>query len=248
MDCGFHGLICRSEWRILDFETFTISGTRKHRAFFEIAVSGRKRAVSKIIPDPENAFRDFVPDRRPLLRVLEEEAAREHIPIVGPLVGELLYILARTAGTTRILELGTATGYSALFLGRACLAAGGRVVTVEADRALAERARENFRRDGLDRVIDVVVCDALETLREMEGPFELVFIDIEKKDYARMLPDLERLVPPGGLLIADNTAFPDAQDFNRKIYGRPGWRSVQLLAFLPEHSPERDGLCLALRE
>ncbi len=72
-----------------------------------------------MIPDLENYFRNLVPPRTELLRRLEAEAEQEHIPIVGPVVGELLFILARVMGARRILELGTATGYSAIYLAQA---------------------------------------------------------------------------------------------------------------------------------
>jgi predicted O-methyltransferase YrrM len=81
----------------------------------------------------------------------------------------------------------------------------------------------------------------------MKGPFDLIFMDIEKADYARALPECHRLLRRGGLLVADNVAFPDADAFNRAIFKDPGWQPVALFAFLPGHSPERDGLCLALR-
>ena len=99
--------------------------------------------MSKMMPDLEGYFRDLVPKSDALLLGLEEEADRESIPIVGPVVGELLFVLARATGATRILELGTATGYSGIFLGRACAEIGGRVVSLEFDEAMAARARAN---------------------------------------------------------------------------------------------------------
>ena len=73
-----------------------------------------------MMPDLEGYFRGLAPDSDALLLELEAEATRESIPIVGPVVGELLFVLARATGAARILELGTATGYSGIFLGRAC--------------------------------------------------------------------------------------------------------------------------------
>jgi predicted O-methyltransferase YrrM len=204
-------------------------------------------AMSRIVSNPETYFRELVPARRDLLRRLEAEAKKEKIPIVGPVVGQLLYILARALGARRILELGTATGYSAIFLGDACRESGGTVITLEADPALAARARENAAAAGLNGIIDVRVGDALEMVARIEPPFHLIFMDIEKKDYERALPDCERLMPNGGLLVADNVAFPDADAFNQAVQRGSAWRSVSLLSFLPEHSPEKDGICLALR-
>ncbi len=203
--------------------------------------------MSRIVANPEPYFRDLIPERSALLRHLEAEAAREAIPIVGPVVGQLLYILARALRARRILELGTATGYSAIHLGDACRASGGTVVTLEADPAMAARARGNLAAAGLGGIVEVRVGDALEALARMQPAFDLVFLDVDKADYVRALPDCQRLLSPGGLLAADNVAFPDADPFNRALHASPAWRSVSLFAFLPEHSPEHDGICLALR-
>ena len=81
--------------------------------------------MTKMIPDLEGYFRGLAPDSDALLLELEAEATRESIPIVGPVVGELLFVLARATGAKTILELGTATGYSGIFLGRACAADTG---------------------------------------------------------------------------------------------------------------------------
>jgi predicted O-methyltransferase YrrM len=200
-----------------------------------------------IVDQPEAYFRQFIRNDDPLLRELEAEAQAEKIPIIGPVVGELLFVLARALRARSILELGTAAGYSAIFLARACSLNAGLLTTLELDPNLAARARQNLQRAGLDPCATVVCGDALAQLRRLDGPFDLVFMDIEKADYARALPDCHRLLRPGGLLVADNVAFPDADAFNRAIFGDSGWRPVSLLAFLPGHSPERDGLCLALR-
>jgi caffeoyl-CoA O-methyltransferase len=203
--------------------------------------------MSNLIDNPEEYFRRFVPKRDSLLLELEEEARREQIPIVGPIVGELLYILAKTTQARRILELGTATGYSTIFLARAFASTRGRLVTVDNDPDMAARAKMNFHRAGLDQQIDMVVGDAQEKLSEMEDSFDLVFLDIEKQHYAAVLPHCGRLLKKSGLLIADNVGFKNADPFNRLISKSSEWRSVNLFAYLPLHSPEKDGLCLALR-
>jgi caffeoyl-CoA O-methyltransferase len=202
--------------------------------------------VSRIVDEPEAYFGRLVRDDDPLLRELELEAAAEHIPIVGPLVGELLYVVTRAMGAAAVLELGTATGYSAISLARAC-AGGGSLTTLERDPVLAGRARHNLERAGLEQQARVVCDDVLTWLPLARGPFDLIFMDIEKADYARTLPDCHRLLRQGGLLVVDNVAFPDADEFNRTIFGDRGWRPVSLFGFLPKHSPQRDALCLALR-
>ena len=96
--------------------------------------------MSDMVENPEKYFGKFVPDRDALLAGLESEAQQEEIPIIGPVVGELLYVLIRATRAKRILELGTATGYSAIFLARACRIFNGTVVTLENDPAMAARA------------------------------------------------------------------------------------------------------------
>ncbi len=203
--------------------------------------------MSVLVDNPEQYFRQFVPKRDPLLVELEEEARREEIPIVGPVVGELLYILARVTQAQRILELGTATGYSTIFLARAFASTPGRLVTIDNNPAMAARAATNFHRAGLDQQIDIIIGDALEKLAEMEETFDFIFMDIDKEHYAELMPHCSRRLKQGGLLVADNVAFKDADTFNRLISRSSQWRSVNLFAYLPFHSPEKDGLCLALR-
>ncbi|MDD2902292.1 MAG: O-methyltransferase [Syntrophales bacterium] len=202
--------------------------------------------MSMMIPDLEKYFSGFIPPRDALLLELEEEAARESIPIVGPVVGELLHILARLAGAKNILELGTASGYSAIHLARA-LPPGGKVITLELHEAMAERAKDNFARAGLAGSIEVRVGQALDLMAAMTDTFDLIFLDIDKESYLPAFEHCRRLLKVGGLLIADNVGFAGAASFNREIFSRSGWRVVHLLAWLPRHSPEKDGLSLALR-
>jgi predicted O-methyltransferase YrrM len=203
--------------------------------------------MAVMIDSPKTYFAKLVSPRDSLLTLLEEEAEKENIPIVGPVVGEWLFILAGIANARNILELGTATGYSSIFLGRACSKNGGRVLTLELNPDMAARARKNIERAGLKDTVEVLRGDVLTEMEKMTGPFDMIFMDIEKKDYFRALPHCERLLKANGLLVADNTAFRDADAFNREIHYNPCWRSIHLYLFLPGHSPEQDGICLALR-
>jgi caffeoyl-CoA O-methyltransferase len=147
----------------------------------------------------------------------------------------------------QILELGTATGYSAIYLARACEGLTGKVVTLERDEGMAERARANFKKVGLEHRIEIRVADALAEMTNMKGPFDLIFLDIDKQGYLPLLSHCHRLLKTGGLMVTDNVGFHAANDFNRAVFESPRWKSVHLLSFLPYHSPEKDGLCLALR-
>jgi caffeoyl-CoA O-methyltransferase len=203
--------------------------------------------MGAMIADLEAHFREFIPPRDELLLKLEEEARQESIPIVGPVVGELLFLLARATQAHRILELGTATGYSAIYLARGCEPQNGQVVTLESDPQMATRAQANCTGAGLADRVEVRQGDALALMEGMAGPFDFIFLDIDKESYLPALDRSHRLLKPGGLLVADNVGFAGAQDFNREIFRRPEWRVVPLLCFLPAHSPERDGLSLAVK-
>ena len=128
--------------------------------------------MTKMMPDLEGYFRGLAPDSDALLRELEAEAEQESIPIVGPVVGELLFVLTRATGAKTILELGTATGYSGIFLGRACAQIPGRVISLELDESMAQRAQGNFARAGLTEVVEVRVGEALKLMAEMSETFE----------------------------------------------------------------------------
>ena len=112
---------------------------------------------------------------------------------------------------------------------------------------MARQARDNIAQAGLDGVIEVRCQDALDALTTIEHPVDMLFMDIEKQDYVRLLPEIEKIVRPNGLLMADNTGFKDAHRFNRAIHESSAWASVNLWAFLPGHSPEHDGICIAVK-
>jgi caffeoyl-CoA O-methyltransferase len=200
-----------------------------------------------MIGDLEAYFREFLPPRDEILKNLETEARIEGIPIVGPLVGELLFILARACQAQNLLELGTATGYSAIYLARACEPVGGRVVTLESDPVMVARARRNLAQAGVADRVEVRQGEALSLMAAMSGPFDFIFLDIDKEGYLPALTECQRLLRTGGLLVADNVGFAGARDFNREIFRRPEWRVAPLLCFLPAHSPERDGIALAVK-
>jgi caffeoyl-CoA O-methyltransferase len=203
--------------------------------------------MSTMQPDMENYFRNFVPRRDPLLLELERQAQAERIPIVGPVVGELLFILARVTAAANLLELGTATGYSAIYLARGCEPVGGRVLSLEWDAAMAARARGNLAEAGVSQRVEVRPGDALQLMAAMEGPFDFIFLDLDKEAYLPALPHCRRLLELGGLLVTDNVGFTGASPFNQEIFASKDWRTVHLLSFLPNHSPEHDGLSLAVR-
>lgn len=204
--------------------------------------------MSGMISEPESYFRQFIPERDNFLKQLEAEAKDQDIPIIGPLVAKLLYVLARATNAVSILELGTATGYSGIYLARAAAENGGRLVTIEWSTEMAERARKNFQKAGVLDVVDIMIGDAQAIIETLKGPFDFVFLDIDKEFYVKILPCLYDVMKKRGLLVADNVGFKDADAFNHAIAGSRQWKCVNLFAFLPGHSPEKDGLCIALAQ
>jgi caffeoyl-CoA O-methyltransferase len=200
-----------------------------------------------MIPELEQYFKGLVPQRTELMRRLEVEADQERIPIVGPVVGELLFILARAMGARQILELGTATGYSAICLAQAVAPMAGEVITLEVDPAMAQRAKDNIAKAGWSDRVKVKIGDALTLMATLNVSFDLIFMDIDKEGYLPSLAGCHRLLRLGGLLVVDNTGFQGAADFNQALMTDRRWRAVNLLTMLPQHSPERDGLALAVK-
>ncbi len=197
-----------------------------------------------LIKEPEKHFADLVPASEGLFLELEQEAKEKGIPIVGPAMGRLLHLLVRLTGARTILEMGTATGYSALHLASA-LPRDGRLTCLEMDPEMMMRARKNLERAGLFDRVEVVPGEALESAASLSGPYDLVFLDFAKEGYLPALDHSHRLLRPGGLLVADNTAYAGTADFTTALRDRPEWLDVHLLSFLPGHRQERDGLSLA---
>lgn len=157
-----------------------------------------------------------------------EAAAAARLPPheVSPTQGKLLHLLARIQGARAILELGTLAAYSTIWLARA-LPPGGELVTLESDPAHADVARTNLVRAGVDGVVDVRVGPALELLprlaEERRDPFDLVFLDADKRRNADYLTWALRLTRPGSVIVADNVvrggAVADASSEDPSVCG-----------------------------
>ena len=205
--------------------------------------------MSTMIPDPEAYFKGFIPERSALLKALETEAYDEEIPIIGPVVGELLNLLVKVTQAEKVLELGTATGYSGIFMANALKQReNGHLITIELSEGLIERAQKNFEKAVVSDRVTIEKGDCREVMLTLTGPFDMIFMDIDKQYYSSALPFCHKLLRTGGLLVVDNTAFSDAMEFNDIIFKDKGWQIVNLLCMLPHHSPERDGICLAVKQ
>lgn len=162
--------------------------------------------MGQIVPDAVERYLASFTRADPVLLEIARAGAARDLPLVDAETGALLRIFAVACGATRILEIGTAIGYSGIWLAGA-LAPGGMLLTMEADEQRAREARENFTRAGMADRVNVMIGDAQRTVAKVAGPFDLIFQDGDKKTYTAMLNRLVSLLRPGGLLVTDNVLW-----------------------------------------
>ena len=194
----------------------------------------------------------MLPAREEVLSEMEQYATEHKIPIVGPAVARVLQQLALMINARTVFELGSAIGYSTIWWAQA-VGDSGRVIYTDSDSKNVERARGYFDRAGVTKRIELRTGDALEVLSEQKQEFDIIFNDVDKEDYPRVL----RLVAPrlrkGGLFVTDNVLWsgrvaeknPDARtkailEFNRKLYDSKDFYTTIL--------PIRDGLAVAWKK
>jgi predicted O-methyltransferase YrrM len=148
----------------------------------------------------------LLPPREPVLSAMERRAERERIPIVGPVVGRMLYQLAKLIGARRVMELGSAIGYSTLWLARA-VGPRGKVWYTDGDPHNARDASRYFARAGVSRRVTVMVGDAVRNMRRVGGRLDMVFCDIDKHGYPAAFEAAWPRIRPGGLFVCDNTLW-----------------------------------------
>lgn len=191
---------------------------------------------------------------------LLDEVARagEGLPLVDPEVGALLRVLATAAGAKRILEIGTAIGYSGLWLAGA-LPKDGLLLTIEMDPERARTARGYFERAGVADRVNVMIGDAQRLVAKMAGPFDLIFQDCgDKTAYGAMLDRLVTLLRPGGLLVTDNVLSrgevvpgfveaPTQPEAKRRAIGDYNERLATDPRLLTATVPLRDGVAISVK-
>jgi predicted O-methyltransferase YrrM len=196
------------------------------------------------------------PESSPVMAEMEALAERERVPIVPWETGRLLAVLARAIDARRIVEVGTAIGYSTLHLAQG--APEATIVTLERDPERIAQARDFLGRAGVDARVEIMEGDALESLRSLEGPFDLAFVDATKKEYSKYLRALEPKLAPRALVAVDNVlmsgevaeaesadtfwapdALQTARALNADLVGSEDWLAVVL--------PVGDGVALAVR-
>ncbi len=204
------------------------------------------------VQNVEDYIYSLLPPRDEVLTEMEAEAAKNRIPIIGPAVARVLYQLAMVSRAKKIFEMGSAIGYSTIWLARA-VGEGGRVTYTDGDSKNADKARRYFERAGVSDRITIRTGDALELLSEEKEPYDIIFNDVDKTDYPRVfrmaLPHLKN----GGLFITDNVLWsgrvakpnPDAEtkailELTKLMYQSPEVFTTIL--------PLRDGVSVCVKK
>lgn len=196
----------------------------------------------------EKYMYDILPKRDTVIAEMESYAKKHDVPIVGPAVARMLYLLAQISGAKRIFEMGSAIGYSTLWFARAA-GPEAEIYYTDGDPANAAHARGYFERAGVQSRIHILTGDAVKLIDQVAGEFDLVFIDVDKPQYPAAMEKAVGRLRPAGLLIADNVLWSgkvagvakDAstraiQKFNKLIYS-----SAELF---PVIIPLRDGVAV----
>ncbi len=138
----------------------------------------------------------------PLVQEIRERAFARSVPVSSDETLQFICIQAAVKGAKNILEIGAATGASGIALLQTCCAS--RLTTIEKNVAFAQEARDNFERAGLSDRVTLKEGDAAEVLSELSGQYDFIFLDGPKVQYIKYLPVLKKLMPVGGLLLADD--------------------------------------------
>lgn len=194
----------------------------------------------------------LLPARDAVLQEMEAQALKRDVPIVGPAVGRVLYQYARLINAKKVFELGSAIGYSTLWWAHA-VGESGEVFYTDGDPQKADEARGYFQEAGVGGRIRVGVGDALEQLSAQKQEFDIIFNDVDKEYYPRVLDLVPSRLRRGGLFITDNVLWSGRvteanpkeettraiQEFNQRLYAMKDFFTTIL--------PLRDGLAVAVK-
>ncbi len=197
----------------------------------------------------------LVPPREPELQKMEEIAEKEDFPILGPVCGYYCYQLARMINARSVFELGSGYGYSTAWFAKAVQENGGGVVhhTVW-DGDLSKRAQGHLSALGFAELIQYHNAEAVATLRQTQGPFDIIFNDIDKEGYPDSLPVIKERLKHGGLLIIDNMLWSgrvydsNNEDKNTEAIRRFTRDITSDLDWIVTLFPARDGMIIAYKK
>ncbi len=203
----------------------------------------------------------LVPRRPKIMQSMEELAREKRFPIIGPVAGQLCYQIARMIGAKQVFELGSGFGYSTAWFAKAVKESStlsgdgdGVVHHVVWDDELSRQARHYLSKLGYDQNVEYHIGEAVETLANYPGTFDLIFNDIDKEGYPASLPVIYEKLRPGGVLIVDNMLWhgrifdendqdestQGVRDITRLLFESPDWIATLV--------PIRDGLIVAYKQ
>jgi len=202
-------------------------------------------------PDIVNYLINSTPERDSVLQEMEEYAHARNFPIVGPLVGRLLYSLAKMTQAKRIFEMGSGFGYSAYWFAKA-IGKDGEIICTDGDPANAANATSYFHRGRIAQRIDFRTGNGLKLIDETDGQFDIIFNDIDKHDYPKAFRKALPRLKKGGLLISDNVLWsgkilshkPDSDTAGILTYNRLIYSSKDLFSII---IPLRDGVGVTIK-
>lgn len=189
---------------------------------------------------PARAFSQAKPD---IPKILAEIKSRDPGQLaVSEEDGRFLRVMVAATGARHVLEIGGASGYSAIWMAMGLRDTGGRLVTIEYDPARAKELAANIQRAGMSDIVQVVAGDAFQQIPRIAGSFDLVFLDAWKKDYRRFFDLVYPRLNKGGLFLAHNVVNKRSEmgDFLDAIQKRPGlWTTIV--------SPSGEGMSVSLK-
>ena len=197
----------------------------------------------------------LVPPRERELQKMEKYAEENNFPIIGPVCGYYCYQLARMTNAKSVFELGSGYGYSTAWFAKAVKENGGGVVhhTVW-DEDLSKRAEGHLSALGSTDVVEFHIAEAVETLRETQGPFDIIFNDIDKEAYPDSLTVIKEKLRHGGILIIDNMLWsgrifdPDDHDKSTEAIRRFTRDITSDLDWIVSLIPARDGMIVGYKK
>ncbi len=186
-----------------------------------------------------NYIRDIVPEKSGQLKLMEEYAHENNVPIIEPEVGQLITVLLKLHRPVDILEVGTAIGYSALLMAQT-LKGDWNITTMERNPEMIEMALENFQASPYSDRIKIIEGDARETFPHLTKKYDFIFLDAAKGQYMEFLHYAMDLLKPGGLIVSDNVLYKGMVASDQLVVRRKRTIVNRLREFL-EHINKMEG-------
>ena len=199
----------------------------------------------------ENYLKGLLPERDNVLQQMEAYGHEKDFPIIGPLVGRLLFQLASLTQAKKVFELGSGFGYSAIWFSKG-MQPDSKIICTDGSQQNADMARGFFKQAGIEKLVDFRVGDALSLLDQEPGPFDIILNDIDKHEYpqafVRAVPKLRK----GGLLITDNVIWSgkvvsgdrDPETKGILKFNQLAYQSTEVLTVI---IPLRDGVAVSMK-